>query len=113
MVFVESLEPRRLLSLTHLGISGSQFLINGVLTDAGSALQGLLSNSRMVNATFDDANPATAGNWVYPDTGKWDPERNVNEFIAAVPSYKAQGLLAVSLSFQGGLPIANALNDQP
>src|SRR5439155_18517064 len=110
MFCLETLEPRRFLSLTHLEISGSQFLINGAVTHPGSALQGLLPNSRMVNATFDDANPITVGKWAYPDTGKWDPQRNVNEFIAAIPSYKAQGLLAVSLSFQGGLPTPGALN---
>jgi len=31
----------------------------------------------MVQATFDDANPETRSSWAYPDTGTWDPERNV------------------------------------
>ena len=58
----------------------------------------------MVQATFDDLNPETAKRWAYPDTGKWDAERNLKEFIAALPEYKRHGLLAVSVNFQGGSP---------
>ncbi|HWR51118.1 MAG TPA: hypothetical protein VN428_08425, partial [Bryobacteraceae bacterium] len=60
-------------------------------------------NSRMVQATFDDANPATVANWNYPG-GAWDPSRNTEEFVQALPSYRARGLLAVTLNFQGGGP---------
>jgi hypothetical protein len=31
----------------------------------------------MVQAIFDDAEPDTRSQWAYPDTGAWDPERNV------------------------------------
>ncbi len=82
-------------------------MINGALTHRGTALEGLLPNSRMVQATFDDENFSTASNWRYPDTGTWDPERNLREFIAALPAYRNAGLLAVTISFQGGGPVAN------
>lgn len=58
----------------------------------------------MVQATYDDLNPETAKRWAYSDTGKWDAERNVREFIAAMPEWKRRGLLAVTVNFQGGSP---------
>jgi hypothetical protein len=113
-IWIEPLEARELLSQTHLTISGSRFLINGAVTNRSSALEGMLPNARAVNATFDDRNPATAGQWAYPDTHQWDARRNVDEFDAAVPSYHAKGLLAVSLSFQGGQPtLVTAPDAQP
>ncbi len=94
---------------TALTIVGEDFHLNGKPTYAGRSweghrIEGLLLNSRMVQATFDDLNPETAPRWAYPDTGKWDPERNVREFIAALPEWKARGLLAVTVNFQGGSP---------
>ncbi len=85
-------------------IDGPGFRINGKPTYEGRKIQGLLMNSRMVQATFDDLNPETAKRWAYKDTGVWDPERNVSEFIAALPEYRRHGLLAVTLNFQGGSP---------
>ena len=41
-------------------------------------LKVLLLNSRMVQGIFDDLNPETAGNWIYPDTKKWDADRNTS-----------------------------------
>ena len=64
----------------------------------------MLLNSRMAQATFDDLNPETAKRWAYADSGTWDAERNVSEFIAAMPEWKARGLLAVTVNFQGGSP---------
>jgi hypothetical protein len=58
----------------------------------------------MVQATFDDLNPMTRQRWVYPDTGEWDPERNVDEFLAMLPEYRRHGLLAVTVNLQGGSP---------
>jgi hypothetical protein len=57
-----------------------------------------------VQATFDDLNPDTRARWAYKDTGAWDPERNVKEFLDALPVYRERGLLAVTLNFQGGSP---------
>lgn len=67
-------------------------------------LEGLLPNSRMVQGIFDDLNPETRPNWKYPDTGVWDADRNTNEFIAAMPSWREHGLLAFTLNLQGGSP---------
>ncbi len=96
-------------SQTTVSIMGEDFHLNGQPTYAGRMWQGhrvegLLMNSRMVQATYDDLNEETATRWAYPDTGKWDAERNVSEFIAAMPEWKAHGLLAVTVNFQGGSP---------
>lgn len=94
---------------TVVSIHGGDFHINGKPTYAGREwrghrIEGLLMNSRMVQATFDDLNPATAGRWKYPDTGKWDAERNVREFIAMMPEWRKHGLLSLTVNFQGGSP---------
>ena len=94
---------------TTVSIVGEDFHINGKPTYAGRSwknhrIEGLLMNSRMVQATFDDLNPESAPRWAYPDTGKWDAQRNTTEFIAAMPEWKAHGLLAVTVNFQGGSP---------
>ncbi len=92
-----------------MSIVGEDFHINGKPTYQGRVwkdhrIEGLLLNSRMVQATYDDLNPESAKRWAYPDTGKWDAERNVSEFIAAMPEWKSQGLLAITVNFQGGSP---------
>jgi hypothetical protein len=94
---------------TTVSIVGDSFHINGEPTYAGREwsghkIEGLLMNSRMVQGIFDDRNPATATRWAYPDTGKWDAERNTREFIAAMPEWKNHGLLAFTLNLQGGSP---------
>jgi len=94
---------------TTVSIEDEGFLINGEPTYAGRSyrgcrIEGLLMNSRMVQGTFDDLNPATVGKWAYPDTGVWDPERNVREFLAAMPLWREHGLLAITLNLQGGSP---------
>jgi hypothetical protein len=70
----------------------------------GSDVEGLLMNSRMTNAVFDDQNPVTRELWAYPDTGEWDADRNTNEFVAMLPRYRSHGLLAVTVNLQGGSP---------
>jgi hypothetical protein len=94
---------------TEVAIRGDMFLINGKPTYAGRAwnghkIEGLLFNSRMVQAIFDDLNPETVHLWAYPYTKKWDAERNTREFIAAMPSWRKHGLLAITLNLQGGSP---------
>jgi hypothetical protein len=102
---------------TSLAIRGGDFLINGKPTFVGRQwrghrIEGLLPNSRMVQAVFDDLNPETRGRWVYPDTGAWDPDRNTREFVAAMPSWRAHGLLAFTINLQGGSPEGYS-KDQP
>ena len=94
---------------TVVSIRGDEFLINGKPTYAGKSwnghsIEGLLFNSRMVQGIFDDANPETVSRWAYPDTHKWDPDRNTNEFVAAMPEWRRHGLLAFTINLQGGSP---------
>ncbi len=94
---------------TEVSIRGDQFLLNGKLTYAGRyykgmKIEGLLMNVRAVQAIFDDANQETRTRWAYPDTGKWDAERNVGEFLAALPEWRRHGVLAFTVNLQGGSP---------
>jgi hypothetical protein len=94
---------------TQVSIRGEDFYINGQPTYAGRVwnghrIEGLLLNARLVQGIFDDQNLQTVARWNYPDTGKWDAERNTREFIAAMPDWRAHGLLAFTLNLQGGSP---------
>ncbi len=99
---------------TTVAIEGQTFLINGKPTypnrvyrrkgrGAEQKIEGLLLNSRMVQGIFDDLNPETRSLWDYPD-GPWDAERNTNEFVAAMPQWRAAGLLSFTINLQGGSP---------
>jgi hypothetical protein len=94
---------------TTVSIVGDEFHLNGKPTYAGRVwrghkVQGLLLNARLVQGIFDDRNTGTVAQWAYPDTGKWDAERNTREFIAAMPAWRRHGLLAFTLNLQGGSP---------
>jgi hypothetical protein len=102
---------------TTVAIDGDRFLIDGRPTYAGRSWQGtrvegLLMNSRMVQGIFDDLNPDTRGQWAYPDTRRWNPDRNTREFIAAMPSWRRAGLLGFTINLQGGSPQGYS-QDQP
>jgi hypothetical protein len=102
---------------TAVAIVGDQFHINGKPAYAGRTwrghkIEGLLMNSRMVQGIFDDRNAQTVTNWAYPDTGRWDAERNTREFIAAMPEWRRRGLLAFTINLQGGSPQGYS-KDQP
>ena len=95
--------------MTRLEIDGEDFRINGKLTYAGRnwkghRVEGQLMNIRAVNAIFDDLNSDTRDRWAYPDTLRWDPERNLSEFLAMLPVYRAHGILALTINLQGGSP---------
>ena len=92
-------------------IEGEKFLIDGKPTysdvpNVNPKALGMLLNSRMVQALFDDENPQTRHLWRYPDGSEFDPERNTNEFIAALPHYKAHGVIAFTINLQCGGPKA-------
>lgn len=94
---------------TAVSISGDRFYINGRPTYEGCQwnsirIEGLLMNTRMVQAIFDDQNPDSVTRWIYPDTGRWDPERNVSEFILAMPTWRDHGVLCFTMNLQGGSP---------
>ncbi|WP_205855079.1 hypothetical protein [Pirellula sp. SH-Sr6A] len=94
---------------TIVSVEGSKFVINGRPTYEerswnGIPIEGLLLNSRMVQATFDDRNPDTANRWAYPDSKIWDADRNTREFISQMRTWRDHGLLAITLNLQGGSP---------
>ena len=111
---------------TVVGIRGSMFLINGHPTYTASSgfpnadpnLTGTLLNVRAVQAIFDDANYPKGGTKAQPystntmgpvsfdyPSGKWDPDRNVQEFVDARPDWRKAGLLAFTVNLQGGGPV--------
>ncbi len=83
----------RFVAATRVSIVDGRWHINGKLTYGGARAEGLLLNVRMVNATFEDSHrPA------------FDAEANTDAFIAHIPDYVAQGVLAFTLNLQGGMP---------
>ncbi|PRY89660.1 hypothetical protein [Mongoliibacter ruber] len=99
---------------TKVSIVGDKFFINGTPTYQGRfwstsdgqeyPIEGLLFNSRMVQGVFDDLNPKTRSQWAYPDIEAWDPDRNTEEFVQAMASWRVHGLLGFTLNLQGGCP---------
>jgi hypothetical protein len=113
-IFLGSFTQKR---KTLVSIKEEDFYINNSITLKGKVyrgmrLEGLLPNSRMVQGIFDDKNPETKNIWAYYDTKQWDADRNTNEFIKAMPTWKAHGLLAFTLNLQGGSPTGYG-NSQP
>lgn len=107
---------------TAVSIIDEKFYINGKPTYENKvwansdgkeySIEGLLFNARMVQGIFDDLNEKTKGQWAYPDTREWDPDRNTDEFIQAMPAWKAHGLMGFTLNLQGGCPFGYC-NDFP
>lgn len=94
-----------------VSIKGESFLLNNMPTYAdvnnvNPRAIGMLLNARMVQALFEDENPETRGLWRYPNGDDFDPERNTDEFIAALPLYKAHGVIAFTINMQCGGPKA-------
>lgn len=81
---------------------GRRVKLNGRVLNEGSQAEGLMMNARMIQAAIEDY-----GNYKdkmkYPD-GPWSAERNVNEFIDALPIYASHGLNMVTVGMQGGHP---------
>jgi hypothetical protein len=95
---------------TVVTIKGDEFHVNGKPTYEGrywngTKIQGLLINSRMVQGIFDDLNPETRELFVYPDTRKWDPDRNTREFVEAMDDWSRYGLNSFTINLQGGSPV--------
>lgn len=102
---------------TVVDVVGDKFRINGKLTyselpSCPTSLRGLMFNVRAVNATFDDLDRALPKGFLddggnrpqnnFAGYGPWDADANTDRFIAALPSWRARGVQAVTLSFQGG-----------
>lgn len=92
---------------TNISIDGERFLINGIPTYAdipGTKVEahGLLMNARFIQGVFDDA----SGRERYHRFGRrFDPDRNTDDLIAALPEWYRYGLRAITVGFQGGWPI--------
>jgi hypothetical protein len=109
LILLISISSTEVKTRSVVTIKGDQFLINNKLTYSGrywkgNKIEGLLLNSRMVQGIFDDMNPETIGNWQYPDTKKWDPDRNTSEFIINMKKWYDCGLLSFTINMQGGSP---------
>ena len=94
---------------TVVEIKGDQFFVNGKPTYQGRhwnnyKIEGLLINARLVQGIFDDLNPQTVNQFAYPDTKKWDAERNNREFVTAMSEWHSYGLNCFTLNMQGGSP---------
>jgi len=93
---------------TCIGIRGKQFLINGEpvyseLPNANPGAIGLLWNQRLIQGVFDDTVDRTRFN-ILKD-GVFDPERNTENLIAALPKWYGYGMRAFTVGFQGGWPV--------
>jgi hypothetical protein len=80
-------------SRTRISIREGRWFINDSVVNPGSAAEGLLMNTRMVNATFEDR-----GN------SDFDAAANKSRFIAQLDDYAAHGVNAFTLCLQGGMP---------
>ena len=88
------------LSCSHrLTINGTKISLDNVLLNNGTIAEGLLINSRMVQGISDGFSK-----WPYPDTKKWDANRNVAEFISNMQNWKNKGLNSFTIGMQGGGP---------
>lgn len=92
---------------TKLAVEGESFLINGRLTyseikDAPESVLGLLMNARFIQGVFDDkADPARFSRF---GCDTFDPEKNTDDLINALPEWYEYGLRAFTVGFQGGGP---------
>merc|ERR1719242_1497935 len=58
----------------------------------------------MIQGIWDDYNASTVDLWTYPDTNKWDAERNTREFVGNMSVWRSQQLLSFTVGLQGGCP---------
>ena len=103
--------------MLSVAIQGESWLVDGAVIHPGREyrghrVEGLLLNSRMANGVFDDANPLTRDLWRYPDTDAWDAERNTDELVAMLPTYRAHGLDAICVNLQGASPVGYYLSSE-
>ena len=102
---------------TNISIEDDNFLVNGIPTQLGLSfngvsIEGLLMNSRMANAMFDDDNEFTRHLWAYPNNDRWQADRNTNELIEMLPTYMSKGLTCIDINLQGASPLGYYKSDQ-
>lgn len=92
--------------MTQFQIQGDRFLINGEKTyseypDCPETYKGLLMNARFVQGIFTDEEDLEK----YNRFGRrFDPEKNTDDLVHALPQWYAKGLRAITVDFQGGGP---------
>ena len=93
---------------TKLSIEGEKFLINGKLVYSeipgnSADVHGLLMNARFIQGIFDDkADPKRFARFGWR---AWDPRRHTEDLIKALPLWYSYGLRAITVGFQGGMPV--------
>lgn len=87
---------------TVVSIVNDRWFIDGQRTYPGAPAQGLLLNVRMVNATFEDARPASQ--WPARLPASFDPDANTRAFLEKLSAYRDSGVRAITLNLQGGSP---------
>ncbi|MFW5984813.1 MAG: hypothetical protein ACOCQ1_00910 [Halanaerobiaceae bacterium] len=97
---------------TKLTIKGNKFYINGDLTyseieNGNPETRGLLMNARFIQGIFDDqADPDRFNRF-----GRtFDPDKNTDDLISALPEWYSYGLRAFTVGFQGGGPCFTTSN---
>jgi hypothetical protein len=95
------------MSETSISIEGESFLVNGRPTyseipGSNPSAHGLLMNQRLIQGVFDDK--AAPSRFARLGRSEWDPERNTDDLIAALPEWHRYGLRAFTVGFQGGGP---------
>jgi len=93
---------------TKISILKDRFLINGKLvyseiSGANSASLGLLWNQRVIQGVFDDKKDRSRFDLF--KMGTFDPEKNTDNLIAALPEWYDYGMRAITVGFQGGWPV--------
>jgi hypothetical protein len=88
-----------LVNCTVLSIKDNKLLLDNEYINNGTLAEGLLINSRMIQGISDGFNT-----WSYPDSKKWDPERNTQEFVGNMTLWKNEGLNSFTVGLQGGSP---------
>lgn len=91
---------------TKLTIQEDRFLINGTktyseLSKCDSKYHGLLMNARMIQGIFDDKEDVARFDRYHKC---FDPQKNTDELIMALPQWYSYGLRAITVGFQGGGP---------
>ena len=91
-----------------VSIQCGKFYYNGVITKSIQGyVSGLWMNARLIQGVYDYnttniPNPDPNGLFHYPDSKKWDPARNTNEFVANMNVWKSYGLNGFTVGLQGG-----------
>jgi len=93
---------------TKISLQGNRFLINGNLVyseipNVNPKSLGLLWNQRVVQGVFDDKIDRSRFNLF--KAGVFDPEKNTDNLIAALPEWYTYGMRAITVCFQGGWPV--------